>query len=191
MVVERLVRRAAGARAAVVWLDDAHADIEAIALAARLVRTADLPVLVVMTVTEELLAAHRAAQVAVEALQDAPSTSVVRVGPLSTAHGRALVRELLGVSPELAASIEERTAGHPLFAVQLVGDWVQRGRLVPGPDGFELADPSGALGGSLDLPRSLTDLWGQRIALLLAGRERWRPALLLGAALGNEVDVKE
>ncbi|MCB9696967.1 MAG: protein kinase [Alphaproteobacteria bacterium] len=190
-VVERLVRRAAGARAAVVWLDDAHADIEAIALAGRLARTPDLPVLVVMTVTEELLAAHRAAQVAVEALQSSPTTVVVRVGPLSAEHGQALVRELLGVSPELAAVIEERTAGHPLFAVQLVGDWVQRGRLVPGPDGFELADPSGSLDASLALPRSLTDLWGQRISLLLGGRERWRPSLLLGATLGNEVDLKE
>ena len=62
----------------------------------------------------------------------------------------------------LAAEIESRTAGNPLFAVQLVGDWVQRGVLVAGPGGFELQEGEDAA-----LPDDLHATWSTRVRGIL------------------------
>ena len=53
-------------------------------------------------------------------------------------HPRRLVEELLRLDPGLAARVAERTDGNPLFAVQRVGDWVERGVLVPTARGLAL-----------------------------------------------------
>ena len=85
---------------------------------------------------------------------------------------------------EVARQVQDRTGGNPLFAVQLVGDWVQRGILLPGPKGF-LLEP----GANLDIPDDLHQLWGTRLASLGAGAEE--VALELAALLGVTVDEQE
>jgi predicted ATPase len=100
---------------------------------------------------------------------------------------RRLVEELLRLEPGLAARVAERTDGNPLFAVQLVGDWVERGVLVPTARGLALE-----AGEDGRIPDDIHGLWTTRVARVL---ERHGPdarrALELAAVLGNEVDAAE
>jgi tetratricopeptide (TPR) repeat protein len=87
----------------------------------------------------------------------------------------------------LAAQVVERTAGNPLFAVQLVADWVQQGLLHLGPSGFALRP-----GRAAALPDSLHELSQAQIAGLLEGLpEQARDLLERAAVLGRVVDEVE
>jgi hypothetical protein len=70
-----------------------------------------------------------AAAASVAELLGRPGAERIDVGALGPEHHASLVHELLGLEGALATQVKERTAGNPLFAVQLVGDWVQRGVL--------------------------------------------------------------
>ena len=72
--------------------------------------------------------------------------------------------ETLNLHPELSALLARTTNGNPLFAQQLVSDWVQQGVLSAGNMGFELA----ASGGQL-MPTDLAALWRQRLERVLQG----------------------
>jgi tetratricopeptide (TPR) repeat protein len=189
LVMERLIRRKAQGRPALVWLEDVHHSLEGLALARRLLAHGALPVLVVATVQEEALAERPAVAQALEGLLDVAPERVtrLRVGPLVESERARLVQELLGLTGELAARVEARTEGNPLFATQLVGDWVQRGLLEPTPLGFRLQD-----GVQPTLPESISSLWERRIAASVrGGGERWRSLLELAAALGQQVELPE
>ena len=80
----------------------------------------------------------------------------------------ALVRAILGLEPSLAVRVEDRTGGNPLFAVQQIGDWVLRGAVEAGPDGFRLRLDE-------ELPADAHAMWAARIERLLAERTRRRP----------------
>ncbi len=112
-----------------------------------------------------------------------PRCTLVQVGPLSPGEHGTLVRSL-GVAPALAALIAERTAGNPLFAVQLVSDLVRSGQVVASPEGLALRG-----GVSSPLPADLGAVWSARIRRLVRGRPPGvGEALVLAALLGVEVD---
>jgi len=115
-----------------------------------------------------------------------PKAKVLEVAPLGAAGHLRLVQELLGLEGELASKIASRTAGNPSFAVQLVQDWIGRGLLVPGDDGFRLEDALPAL------PEHVDDVWELRAARVreLASDEEMA-ALEIAAALGQHVDAAE
>jgi tetratricopeptide (TPR) repeat protein len=94
---------------------------------------------------------------------------------------------MLGLDRDVAIEVERRTAGNPLFAEHLVGDWVHRGILEPGPNGFRLrADENVAL------PVDLGQVWRERVDDVLAGRDpQEAEGLELAAVLGPEVDPSE
>ena len=112
------------------------------------------------------------------------ATEQIELGPLDRDEDHRLVGELLHLDDDLAAQVVERTAGNPLFALQLVGDWVRRRVLVASRDGFVPAEDA-----SLDLPDDIHTLWRGRLSEALAGRRReFREALAVAAALGADVD---
>jgi len=116
-----------------------------------------------------------------------PSTVVVELSPLKRSHRSILVRELLGLEPVLAAQVERRTGGNPLFAIQLVGEWIEAEHLVVGPDGFTLRDR-----GQAAIPRSLDEVWRERHLRILDGLpEDARVMLEKAAVLGDQVDLIE
>jgi tetratricopeptide (TPR) repeat protein len=97
------------------------------------------------------------------------------------------VRALLGLQQGVAAQVAERTAGNPLFAIQLVGDWVERGLLELQEDGFALRP-----GVPVQLPDDLHQVWASRIERLLDGRNgEGAQALELAAVLGQDVNTEE
>jgi serine/threonine protein kinase/tetratricopeptide (TPR) repeat protein len=188
VTVRRLLQAMTQERAVVVWLDDAHHSVDALRFALYLLdyppRTA-LPLLLVLTTDEDGRTAHRDAADLLAELVDHERAVRVPVGPLPPEHRTALVQGLLGLEPALARRVEAHTAGNPLFVVQLVGDWVQRGSLEARPDGYALRD-------GVELPRTVRDMWAGRVARLLDQRTAEEGhALELAAVLGVEVDAGE
>lgn len=142
-------------------------------------------VLLVLT-AREVLPTSTAGQL-IDRLQRWPAAQRIEVGPLQPGYRGALIHELLQLDGELADQVEQRTGGNPLFITQLVGDWVQRGILLPGPQGFTLRP-----GAQPDLPDDLHAVWQMRVDRVLEGRGRLeRRALELAAILGMRVDSGE
>jgi serine/threonine protein kinase/tetratricopeptide (TPR) repeat protein len=186
-LLERHCRRLTRQRPVLILLDDVHWSVEAVAFADHLLRSADLPVLLLLTARDEALAERPLEAAAVAELLTLPGARELEVPALSHGDRAALVEELLGLSGELAAQVEERTHGNPLFAVQLVGDWVQRGVLKVGGTGFVLEG-----GEKARFPDNLHEVWSARVDRLLAGLPAGsREALEIGAALGPTVDRQE
>ncbi len=166
--------------ALLVTIDDVHHAPRILDLVSSLA-SLDAPVLVVNTVTEEALAADPALRTRIEQL----SRWVRTLDPLEGAARSALVRAILPLDPSLAARVEERTGGNPRFAVQLVQDWVERGILKAGPDGFDAE-------GELPLPASIQSVWDVRVETLLSGLgERAASCLELAAVLGSNVVLED
>jgi tetratricopeptide (TPR) repeat protein len=187
-LLRRLLEKQTAERPVILWLDDVQWGLASLNFAAHLLARPDrLPVLVVMTVRDEALSERVAEAEVLAALLQRPECRALEVGPLEAGARPALMQALLGLDDELAARVDERTAGNPLFAVQLVGDWVQRGILVPGPRGFTLR-----YGARADLPDNLHEVWSTRVGRLLEHQAAPAEAALLAAAvLGAEVDMAE
>ncbi len=172
-------------RPVVLWLDDLQWGLQATRFAVWLAGQ-DLGALVVGTWRDdEVLTDEHGRRLA--RLRDRDNAETVSVEPLPPSDGLALVRELLDLEEMLARQVAERTAGNPLFAVQLVGDWVERGALESTVRGFRLR-----AGASDALPGSLSAVWRRRVDRLLQGRSDGEVhALELAAALGQRVHSGE
>ncbi len=177
-------------RALVLRIDDAHRGLDALEFTSYLMSPLSpgpLPMLIVLVVREEALAERLAERDALDQLSLLPGAERLKMDHLRPEHRSALIREILGLEPQLAARVEARTAGNPLFAVQLVGDWAVRGLLEPSPEGFVLVE-----GARVDLPDQLHDVWSARVERLLEGRPPQDGfGLELAAALGQRVDRAE
>ena len=90
-----------------------------------------------------------------------PAAAMIVLGRLSTEGVGALIADLLEGSPdeEFVAEIDERTEGAPLFIEQLLGDLVDRGGIVLGPEGQLGLDPAV----SRQLPVNLSTLLVSRL----------------------------
>ena len=90
-------------------------------------------------------------------------------------------------STRAVGAVAARTAGNPLFAVELVGDWVERGLLESGPQGLRAPD-----GEVPELPADLTAVWRPRLAAPSAGCRPGRlPSVEAAAVLGMRFDPAE
>jgi len=188
-VLARTLGHLAATRPVLLHLDDVGWAPDTLAAVGRLLQRTDgraLPVLIVMTARDDDLASA-GSRPEIDRLLRLERTSELEIGPLPDGDRQALVAELLGFRTGLAARIDERTEGSPLFVVQLVGGWVERGLLVAGRDGFELA-----AGADESLPDDLHELAVQRIEAALGGLDASaETALEVAAALGSEVDLGE
>ncbi|MBI2898347.1 MAG: protein kinase [Deltaproteobacteria bacterium] len=187
LVVGRALGRIGTERPVVFWLDDVQWGLDTLSFVS-LLFGARSPILILMTARDEALAEREAESRALEELAAKASTRMIDVGPLPEDSRLGLVRRLLGLDRELARAVVDRTAGNPLFAVQLVGDWVHRGLLELGEDGFALRAGVGVP----HLPDDLHEVWANRIGRVLEDRPATDGAALeLAALLGREVDGAE
>ncbi|MBK7755570.1 MAG: protein kinase [Deltaproteobacteria bacterium] len=189
IVARQTLQRLAVERPVILWLDDAHWSLDSLAFAQHLLDVQQdnaSPVLIVITTSSEALTELPVQSLMVSRLHRSARSRRIDVSPLSRPHQAELVRRLLGLESELSARVEQRSAGNPQFAVQLVGDWVQRGVLVPSPVGYRLAE-----GADLRLPEQLSLLWSGRVEQALSAHPEWGPPLELAAALGQDVDTQE
>ena len=183
-----LLELRSGRRPLLLWIEDAQWGADALALVAHLATWGSLsrwPILAVITARE--MAEESAEAQLLTRILATPRARRIEVGPLAPGHRHALIHEVLRVDDPLARDIERRTEGNPLFAVQLVGEWIKRGALVPGEAGFVLQ-----AGLSPELPADLHALWQERVGAALQGRPASeREALELAAILGMSVDAEE
>lgn len=189
LAIERLLSALATRRSVVVWLDDAHWGIDALAFVRFLMRprSRPLPVLLLLTIRDEALAERLLESSLLDGILDEPHAEALPLGPLDAPDHQRLVRGLLGLEPSLAERVEARTAGNPLFAVHLVGDWVRRQLLTANETGLRLRD-----GVDVSLPGDLRSMWTDPLDELLGDRPAAdRIALELGAALGQVVSAEE
>ncbi|MBX2802006.1 MAG: protein kinase [Myxococcales bacterium] len=189
-VVRRFVASQAHHRPVVLFADDAQWGMEALEFASSLMGTqeqAPVPALVVLCTRDESLAERAQERSLLEGLEAHEHTTRLTLAPLGPEEHRGLVEELLGLEGALARLVEERTAGNPMFAVQLVGDWVHRRILVPGRQGFQLRE-----GAEVQLPDNLFAAWAGRIDAMLAKRSADdRQALEIAALLGQHVNAEQ
>lgn len=185
-LIRRQLARASAKRPAIVWLDDVQWGSESLLLASAILQADDPPpVLLVLTARSEALAARPYEHAIVRQLATRPDVRVLRLQPLSDDDSDALVHQILHLSGDLAQEVSRRSDGNPLFAVQLVGDWVAGGKLQVGPKGFELRP-----GAQVDIPDDIYKVWSERLATVLASADE-RLLLEVAAALGQRVSPHE
>lgn len=186
-VISRLIHRRCAKRPQLIWLDDVQWAPQALELLTRLAtQDPQLPVMVVATVQEEAMALRPENAAILARLEDALPAQVItlQVDPLEPEHSLILAQRLLGMEPELAREVAELSGGNPLFAVQLVAEWVDEQQLEPTEAGYRLLPQ-----GRDQLPANLAAVWGQRLRSLLSMRpDDDRRALEIAAVLGHAVD---
>jgi serine/threonine protein kinase/tetratricopeptide (TPR) repeat protein len=189
-LILRFLSRVARDRPLVVWFDDVQWGADALVYARHLLDAQeDDPhrVLVVATARDDILAARPMESELVDEILSRAGTARLAIPPLRYEDQQTLIHELLGLQQSLATEIALRTAGNPLFAVQLVDDWVTRGVLELDGSGFKLVD-----GEAAELPSDVRQVWMSQIDDLLEGEPAEAiVALELAAILGGEVHEEE
>ncbi len=188
-VVSRIVRELARGRVSVVLLDDVQWGRESLEWASWVLERQDAgPAVIVLTAQEEALVEQVDEDDRLDQLEDA-GAQILHIGPLDPETRRDLSRSLLVLEPALADRLADRTAGNPLFAVQMVGDWVARGLLENGEQGFGLK--VGSTGDTLPLPEAVEAVWDARTRSVLADDPHWERPLWIAALLGMDVQHVE
>lgn len=194
--LERIHRQELG-RPLILWLDDLQWGADTLEFVrwvfTRRATSQPLPLLVMMSSRADILAERLVESAALEQLLKRPEVEQLPLEPLSPSDHARFVEALLKLEPKLHRELVRRTLGNPLFAVQLVGDWIERGWLVLiQGKGFTLQGH-----GETWLPDDLHTLWRQRIGRLMlmefSGERALhaRGALEIAALLGQEVDQME
>ncbi len=186
--IRRTLARLAERQPLVLHLDDAPRSADALAFLESLRGDEPLAALVLVTARDSDVSARA------RELAQGPLGLDLRLAPLDAdAHGR-FVADLLGLEPSLASEVARRTAGNPLFAVQIVSDWVARGALEEGVSGFRLR-PDVELRLPDDLHAHLRAQLARTLARAAAGDDATRARLLLSleiaALLGPLPDLDE
>ena len=177
-------------RPLILWLDDIQWGWDALGFARYIQEhqhSDPAPLLVVMTARTEALEERVKERDTLRELAARQDVTELEIPPLRPEDTETLVRHLLRLDEELTQHVLERSEGVPLFAVQLVEDWVSRGKLVMGGDGFELR-PDAAIA----IPDDIYQLWDDRLQGVVdaTGAESLE-ALEMAAALGQEIDSAE
>jgi serine/threonine protein kinase/tetratricopeptide (TPR) repeat protein len=194
VALRRIIGAIARRRPVVLWVDDAPWGRRAAAFVEFLFDEPGgepCPVFVVMTAREMAMDAYPEVAQRLEAVADSEHGETLPVEKLSREAHREMVGRMLGFSDELIDQLVDRTEGHPLFAIQLVTDWLERGILEEAQAGFVLADEA-----EPTIPENLQDLWRRRIDRALEGlqkarRPQMRRMLELGATLGRQIEFDE
>ncbi len=184
VLIKRLLERVQQERPVIVWLDDVQWGSDALAFSQHILDAQPrASLLLLLTVRDEALEERHLERQLLDRLLKHQATTELFVPPLSTEDQKQLVNELLVLEEGLSGEVAGRTGGNPLFAIQLVGDWVQRGVLEVGQQGFELQR-----GEAAELPDDIHQVWLRRInRVLVALPSSARAALELAAVLGSDV----
>ncbi len=186
-LMHRLLQRLSLTRPLILWLDDVQWGGESLAFARHLLDASlqqPLPVLILATLRQDTLGERPLETQLVLELFSRPECVTITLGPLAMVHHRHLVANILDLEPPLVEEVSQRTAGNPLFAIQLVGDWIAKDLLILGADGYCLQP-----GSHDDVPADIHALWLARVEQLFGrsgqGARAWR-ALEVAAALGQD-----
>ncbi|MGM0556483.1 MAG: protein kinase domain-containing protein, partial [Myxococcota bacterium] len=176
-------------RPVILWLDDIQWGRESVEFVRFLQEDDDrgaLPLLVLMTLQSDQLEHAEDVARSVEACVSSDSCQAIELEALPDEDHLQLVDGLLSFEPALAETVCEITAGSPLFATQLVGDWVERAVLELGDDGFRLAEAAVA-----SIPDDIYLLWRRRIDHVLESVEAPEDLAALELAAISDREIAE
>jgi len=189
----RLMRQIGHERTALMVFDDVQWAGASLEFISHLLENdhASVPVLVVMTVGWEEMSMPTDNRQLIGRISESDRAEELTLGPLSDDDQVQLVQHLLGLDPALAREVARRTGGNPLFAIQLVSDWIERRALIRTSAGFDLRES-----GEADVPEDIGDLWTLRTERLIASlpdeaQEDARMRLELAATLGDSIQREE
>ena len=185
----RLLEALARRRPVILWIEDLAWSADGAAFVETLLaRQTRSPSAILVAATVRPAESDATAADDLDRLAGRADCARMTVGPLPEAAQEELIGDLLGLAPTLATYVRERAAGNPLFAVLLVGDWVQRGLLQPGPEGFELTSEAAPE----ELPDGLHELWLHRVDVTLSALSGTPlSSLEVAATLGDTVRHEE
>ncbi len=106
----------------------------------------------------------------------------VRVAALDDGSMEDLLGQMLRLDPSTSSRLVAASSGNPLFATQMLGDWVQNRLLTRTPSGWAVPD-------DLSFPGNLAELWQERLLTVerrLAGEGL--EAVEVAAMLGFRVE---
>ncbi len=159
----RLVERISSQRPTIVWLDNAHLCPSAITLIDKILNSPDgHPVLVMATLRTEEITRNEALTRWMDHISRRADTVRLHINELGKDDQRDLVRQLLLLDDAVVDRIVKSTGGNPLFAVELIGEWIRKGKLVARENGFALAQ-----GAELGVPTAVHEVWSERIKNIL------------------------
>ncbi len=177
-------------RPVVLLLDDVQWGADTLGFVAHLLdqdRTRRLPILVLLAAREEALASRLVESRLLARLEERRAVRTMTVEPLGLKERRKLVQRLLALDKDLVRELDHRTAGNPLFAIELVKDWVRREVLELGPHGFRLRK-----GEEAPLPDDIHVVWKSWMTQVLEYQPpEAQDGLEVAAALGLHVDQEE
>jgi len=190
-LLRRAIERVARAQPLIICLEDVHWGAESLAWAKFLLGADPVrgPILIVASAHEDILNETPVERELLDGLAQLACAETHQIAPLGAQDTAELVQRLLLLEGGLAQQVEERSGGNPLFAVQLVGDWVSTGKLKVGERGFRLESGSDAM-----IPDGVHQIWRARLKFVLdrsANPADTRRALELAAALGISVQRAE
>jgi eukaryotic-like serine/threonine-protein kinase len=174
-------------RPVLLWLDDVQWGEESLSFVESLAAAPTRrPLLIVATAREEALHAAPALLARLDALQRSEAVRTIQLTPLPADEHATLVDDMLALDAQLARQLALRTQGNPLFARQLLSDWVERDLLIHTPTGFALRE-----GAPIALPASIHALWRTRLDHLEAAHPGTALLLEYAATLGQEIQRAE
>ncbi len=175
-------------RPVLVVLRDVHWAPSALEFANRVLASQDThpaPLLLLATVRDDLPEDEVLASEALEALCNRGNVVRRRLDPLDDEALGELIDGVVKLDDDLRESLVTATRGNPLFCLQLLGHWVERGELIPDESGFKKASEE-------PFPTDAYDLWLSRLDDV--ARSLDETSLLsmeVAATLGMEVDPHE
>ncbi|MEN0061579.1 MAG: protein kinase [Myxococcota bacterium] len=177
-------------RPLVCWLDDIQWGWTGLGLTIEILKSQAVrpfPCLIIMTMRNEALAEDSKEASRLRRLVEVDGSSVMPLGPLDRIHHHHLIGGLLRLEDRLVERVADRTQGNPLFAVQLVGSWVQNRTLELGPQGFRLPE-----GHAPAIPDDMHEVWKTQVEQVLGEfPEQAQRFVELAACLGMQVDREE
>lgn len=172
-------------RPIVLFLDDVHWQMSSVKLAHYLLSRKELPLLILLTVLDDKEVSEEIRLIC----KETTCCQEIEVKALNGETAEKFVMHLLGLETNLRQYVVKRTSGNPLFAVQLIKDWVDQKALKMTAHGFQFHTDVSTL-----IPDNLHALWTKRTQHLLKAfpsSEDTRRVLEFAAMLGSMVDRSE
>ena len=129
-------------RPVILWLEDLQWGPMALGLAERLLATRrGGRLLILATAGREALGDLPGIRSRIRAFTERDEAMSLELGPLSETEHRTLIQRIVRLKSVLLGELLERSAGNAALTIQVVADWVQRGRLVSAGGDLKLIDP--------------------------------------------------
>jgi serine/threonine protein kinase/tetratricopeptide (TPR) repeat protein len=187
-VLRGFLARIGSKRPVVMLLDDVHYGADALSFVEQVFGTPRAtPVLFLATCSPSILERRLIESALLHGLLESSRTTKIDLAPLGPEHHRELLEKLVPLAPDALDYVGERTKNNPLLAVELIGEWIDRGVLESSDSGFRVR-----AGPKPRIPTRVDEVWMDQLERLTRDRPGdWWPALEIAAVLGQHVDRRE